>query len=454
MTVMTLSRSGFVSAFTKGDIVICVIGLGRVGLPIAASFSKAGVLVIGVDIDENIVKSINAGKCQFNDEPGLEDLVATVVGEGRLKATTDGPIAIKQADVIIVCVPTPVDERKVPDYSAVIETCDNIRENMKKDCMVIIESTVGTGTVEDLIIPLLEGETGREAGVDFGVASCPERADPVKILHDLKTLPRIVGGINSESTEIASALYETAFGVKVVQVSSPKTANTVKLTENLFRDVNIALANEVAILFENLGIDTIEVINACSTKYNFLPHYPGAGVGGPCLPQNPYYLIVEGVKVGYIPYLVRMAREINDRMPDHVVMLVTRSLNEVGKTVKGSKIAILGIAYKPGIHDLQLTPVEKIFSRLEEMGASLVIYDPVFKDEEAFGVKVQHSLEEAVTNVDCIVIGTAHREFRNLDFACLSRLVNKPAAFVDSRHVAEPKHVKRYGFSYRGVGRG
>jgi nucleotide sugar dehydrogenase len=453
MTVMTLSRSGFVSAFTKGEIIICVIGLGRVGLPIAASFSKAGARVIGVDIDEKIVQSINAGICQFDDEPGLEDLVMTVVRGGRLNATTDGPSAIKQADIIIICVPTPVDERKVPDYSAVIETCNNIRENIRKNSMIILESTVGTRTVEDLIIPLLEGKTTRKAGVDFGVASCPERADPVKILHDLHTLPRIVGGIDAESTEIASALYETAFGVKVVKVSSPKTANTVKLTENLFRDVNIALANEVAILFENLGIDTIEVINACATKYNFLPHYPGAGVGGPCLPQNPYYLIVEGVKVGYIPHMIRMAREINDRMPDHVVMLVTQSLNEVRKTVKGSKIAILGIAYKPGIHDLQLTPVEKVFSRLEKMGASLAIYDPIFRDEEAFGVKVKHSLKEAVTNVDCIVIGTAHKEFHNLDFASLSKLVNEPAAFVDSRHVAEPKHVKSYGFAYRGVGR-
>src|SRR3990170_4410801 len=230
-----------------------------------------------------------------------------VVKRGTLKATTLCPSAVRESDVIIVCVPTPVDESKVPDYSAIKMACHDIARTLRGDCLVVIESTVGPGTVENVVVPLLEQETGMKAGIDFGVASCPERGDPGNMLQNLKTVPRVIGGINEKSTEAVATIYEETLGVKVVRVRNPKTANAVKLTENLFRDVNIALANEFAILYEKLGIDTIEVINACATKYNFMPHYPSRGAGGPCLPANPYYLITEGTKVGEIPYLVRMA---------------------------------------------------------------------------------------------------------------------------------------------------
>ena len=192
-------------------------------------------------------------------------------------------------------------------------------------------------------------------------------------------------------------------------MSNPKTANAVKLTENLFRDVNIALANEFALLYEKFDIDTVEVINACATKYNFMPHYPGAGVGGPCLPSNSYYLITEGLRVGNIPYLIRLAREINDRMPDHMVELTSEALNEVGKTIRGSTIAILGLTYKPGVKDIQLTPVEPIITRLLEMGAKVEAYDPMFAGETVLGVAVRNSAEEAVKGADCILVGTCPR---------------------------------------------
>jgi len=453
MNIMSMSKQDIINAVKQSNITVCVIGLGRIGLPTAGAFAEAGAKVIGADIDPKIVQIVNSGQSQFRDEQGLNTLIRKVVKNGRLRATTNVSSAVAEAEVVIVCVPTPVDESKVPDYSAVKESCKEIAKGLKKGNVVIIESTVGPGTVEDLIIPLLEKETDMKAGVDFGVASCPERADPGRILENLKKVPRIVGGITQESADVAEALYEAALGVKIVKVSNPKTANAVKLTENLFRDVNIALANEFAILYEKLGIDTIEVMKACSTKYNFMPHYPGAGVGGPCLPQNPYYLIVEGVKAGNIPYLIRFAREINDRMPEHVVMLVAEALNEVGKTVRGSKIAILGAAYKPNIHDLQLTPVEKVFNRLKEMAADLAIYDPMFRGERVFGVKATESLAEAVKGADCIVIGTAHEEFHSLNLAAIDRMCRKPAALVDSRHVVDPSMVRECGFAYRGVGR-
>lgn len=453
MGIMNWSREKVVNSIKRGEITLCLVGLGRIGLPTAAVFAAAGAAVIGVDINRNVMELVNAGKCKFQDEPGLEMLIENVVNKGNLKVTTNYSSAVKESDVIIICVPTPIDESQVPDYSAVRAACYEIGKNMNRDSLVVIESTVGSGTVEDMVVPLLEQRTAMKSGDDFGVASCPERADPGKILQNLRVVPKIVGGITKKSADITAAIYEGALGVRVVKVSDPKTANAVKLTENLFRDVNIALANEFAILYEKLGIDIIEVINACSTKYNFMPHYPGAGVGGPCLPQNPYYLINEGIKVGNIPYLVRMAREINDRMPDHVVMLITEALNEIGKTVRGSKIALLGAAYKPDVHDLQLTPIEKVFKRLRKMGAFLNIYDPMFKGEEVFELRALDSMSEAVTGADCIVVGTAHQEFRNLDIANLAKICRKPSAFIDSRHVVDPTVVEINGFSYRGLGR-
>jgi nucleotide sugar dehydrogenase len=453
MPIMNLSKQAVMKAVKNGKLKVCVIGLGRIGLPTAAMFAKAGAQVIGADTNSKVVQLVNSGRCQFKDEPNLENLVETVVKTRNLKATVDVSTAVKQADVILICVSTPVDENKVPDYSQVKKACLHTAKSLRKGSLVIIESTVGPGTVENLVVPLLEKKSKMKAGIEFGVASCPERADPGNIIQDLKSIPRIIGGINTKSADVAAALYRAVLGVGVVKVSNPKTANAVKLTENLFRDVNIALANEFAILYEKLGIDTIEVIEACSTKYNFMPHYPGAGVGGPCLPQNPYYLIVEGIKVGNIPYLVRLAREINDRMPEHVVTLITRALNTVGKTVQKSKIALLGISYKPGIRDIQLTPMEKVFYHLKNMGASIKIYDPLYREEKVFGVKTTKTLNEAIKEADCIVIGTAHKEFFNINLAAFSKLCNMPAAFVDTRHVITRHEAEKRGFAYLGIGR-
>jgi nucleotide sugar dehydrogenase len=441
------------SLCTDRKVTICTVGLGRIGLPTAAMFASSGAKVIGVDINPDVVRSVNEGKCRFVDEPGLDKVIEEPVKNGQLRATTDYETAISQSDFIIVCVPTPVDYAKTPDYSTVIAVCKKVGKLLRQGEVVIIESTVGPGTVENLIKPILESESGLRAGTDFGLASCPERSDPGNIISNMRTVPRVVGGINQHCTDIVADLYETLLNVKVYKVSDPKTANAVKLTENLFRDVNIALANEFALVYEKLGIDAIEVIRACASKYNFMPHYPGAGVGGPCLPSNSYYLISEGVKAGNIPYLVRAAREINDRMPDHVVELVSEALNEVGKTVRGSKIAILGVAYKPEIKDVQLTPIEHVCNNLSRLGAMLDIYDPMFPGEEVFGYPTRRSLAQAVNGADCIVIGTAHKEFIAMDLKLLVQLAESPAALVDARNVVNPKDAIAVGFSFRGIGR-
>jgi len=441
------------AALKAGRIRIAVVGLGRIGLPTAAMFAKGGAIVSGVDIDPNVVSSVTRGVCHFKDEPGLGELMSEVVSLGRLKAYPEYAEPVSHADFIVISVPTPVSESKVPDYTAVRSAAHSIGRSLQEGSVVIVESTVGPGTVEDIVQPILEEESGLKAGSKFGLASCPERSDPGSIMKNMVNVPRVVGATTAQCCDIVAELYRAAFGVEVVKLSTPKTANAVKLTENLFRDVNIALANEFALLFEKLGIDTIEVIDACATKYNFMPHYPGSGVGGPCLPSNPYYLISEGLKVGNIPYIIRLAREINDRMPDHVVELALEAMNDIGQTAKGAKVAVLGASYKPNVRDVQLSPVEKICDRLRAMGSSLRLYDPMFSEEEVFGIRVSPSLAEAVKGADCIIIGTAHDEFRKADPKVLKGLASERAALVDSRQVFDPESVRKAGFAYRGVGR-
>lgn len=450
---LSLDSDKLAALLRNHQLTASILGLGRIGLPTAALLADAGVLVTGVDIDERVVEQTNAGESRLTDEPGLEEIIKRNVSEKRLGATSKPEGAIASSDFVLVCVPTPVDSTKSPNYGAVKDAAHTVGRSLSKGSIVIIESTVGPGVVEDVLGPILEAESGMKVGPDFGLAACPERSDPGSIMKNMHSVPRIVGSTDQHCTDLVATFYEKALGVKIVKVSNPKTANAVKLTENLFRDVNIALANEFALLYEKFGIDTVEVINACATKYNFMPHYPGAGVGGPCLPSNPYYLIVEGVRVGNIPYLIRLAREVNDRMPDHVVELALEALNDVSRTVRGATIAVLGITYKPGVRDVQLTPVERIITRLAEMGAKIQVYDPMFAGEEVMGLRVHKTVDDAVRGADCIIIGTAHEEFKRLDLASLARLTRKMPAIVDGRNVFEPRDAKRAGFAYRGVGR-
>jgi len=453
LKLLSLSTEQVEGLLVEGKLTIGIVGLGRIGLPSATAFAQAGLQVLAADIDPNVVESVNAGRSRFSDEPGLNEALAEVVAKGKLIATTSTASVANQSDLIIICVPTPIDDAKSPDYSYIVSAAQEVGVSLRAGSIVVIESTVGPGTVEGLVKEVLETASGMTSEVDFGLAACPERSDPGSIMKNLRTVPRLMGAESERTGAIVAAIYESAFGVRVVRLSNPKTANAVKLTENLFRDVNIALANEFALLFERLGIDSLETINACASKYNFVPHYPGGGVGGPCLPSNSYYLITEGMRAGNIPYIVRLAREINDRMPEHVVELVGEAMNEVGKTIRGSKIAILGVAYKPNIKDTQLTPVARVCEKLIQMGGILEVYDPMFAGEKALGFDVKNSLEEAVADADCIVIGTAHKEFKDIDMKALASLVSGPAALVDSRNVVEPVAAAEAGFSYRGVGR-
>ncbi len=429
---------------------MAVIGLGRIGLPTAALFANSGAKVIGVDINENIVNLLNDGKTIL-DEPGLDNLIKKVVKSKNLTATTNINEALDISKILILCLPTPITEGKYPDYSIIRNVCKEIADCLKGDLLIIIESTIAPGTIDNIIIPELNKNKQFKCGKDFLIASCPERADPGSILKIFQNTPRVIGGINEKALKITKEIYSTVVKEKIYEMSNPKTANAVKLTENVFRDVNIALMNEFAILYEKLGIDIYEVIEAASSKWNFIPHYPGAGVGGPCLPANPYYLIEDGLKVGYVPHLVRMAREINDRMPSHMIELILTTLNEINISVKNSKIGVLGIAYKPNVKDFQLSPSIPIIKELKNLGANIQIYDPLFKNEKFLGISIKNDFKEIFESSDCIIIVTDHDEFKTLDLDLLNKNRKKPLVIVDGRNTFN--NIIPPGIIYRCIGR-
>lgn len=457
MPIMKIPPDQIARNVKEGKIKVAIFGLGRIGLPTALNFADHGVIVYGIDTQKSVIELIQNGHIHI-DEPNLRELFDRVSDSNRFFVTSDYEDAMKKADVFVICVPTPVTADKTPDYSVIIELCNTALNFLKKDDLIIIESTVSPGTIENLIIPIIEKNTGLQAGKDFGIASCPERADPGSILSNFEKNPRIIGGFTPKSTKITASIYRLITNAQLIEVRNAKTANAVKLTENIFRDVNIALINELAILYEKLGLDILEIINAASTKWNFQPHYPGAGVGGPCLPANPYYLIQEAVKVGFVPHLIRMAREINDRMPQHVIDLTLEALNAAGKSVKNAKIAILGATYKPEVHDFQISPAIPIIQTLTTFGAKLSIYDPLITEDDISQYPFLKeaacvtSIEDAIKDSDCVIIVTAHQEFRKIKIEYLKNATSKPLIIVDGRNIFNLNDISD-DIIYVGVGR-
>jgi nucleotide sugar dehydrogenase len=441
------------SGIKTNDLIISVFGLGRIGLPTALMFTKAGYHVKGVDIDETLLADLQ-DKNTFIDEPGLPELLEQAIDSNLIEFTSNFEDAIKKAYVMIICVPTPVSENKVPDYSAIKDVSHRIGENISPGQIVICESSISPTTIRDVIIPIIEKESALKLNEDFGVCSCPERADPGKIIDNFDKVTRIVGGCSKEVGETIVKLYRSITNADIIRLSTPGTANAVKLTENIFRDVNIALINELAVLYEKLGIDVKEVIKGASTKYNFQPHYPGPGVGGPCLPANPYYIIQDADKKDYIPFLIRVAREVNDRMPAYTLDLIVDALNFVGKSVKGTTITVLGLSYKANVRDIQISPSLKVTNLLKEKDAKLRVWDPYYKGETIDEIHITDSFQEAISDTECIILLTDHEEFKNIDFASIIEegKNENPLVFVDSRNVYDPDTLPKK-LIYCGVGR-
>ena len=431
---------------------VCVIGIGRIGLPTALSFAKSGLETIGVDINENLVETINLGKFPLKDEPGYDVIFDDVVKNKKFSVTTNISDAVPNSDLIILSLPTPMDENNIPDYSALRNVATKLAEILSPNSLVIVESTIEPGFVEDEMVSIISNSERLEIEKNFFIGVCPENANPGEILHDFTNLPRLVGGINDNITKIIKKIYDFVFLVELIEMPNCKTANAVKLTTNVFRDVNIAFVSELSLVFEKLGIDTNKVLEAAKKKYNFQVHYPGAGVGGPCLPINSYQLLNTAKRLGSNLSIIESSRKINEKMPEHVIKLTADAFEECNKSIQNSSILILGISYKPNVKDIQLTPAKKIINKLQDLGAKIYIYDPYFKSEEVFGVKIENNIESIIQNVDASIIVTAHDEFKKLEIPLFSKMRNP--ILIDTRGIVDPLSAKETKLIFRGLGRG
>ncbi len=425
---------------------VSVVGLGYVGLPMAAIAASRGYAVTGVDINPVIVNKVNNKESPIN-EPGLEEIIQKAVENNKLKATVKAS-EIKNSSVVLIIVQTPINENKEPQLEALMSASQSVAENLSRGTLVVVESTIPPGTTRNKILPILE-TSGLKAGEDFFLAYSPERAIPTRTIEEIQTNPRVVGGIDDKSSELARAFYENITSGEVY-TESVEVVEVVKVIENTFRDVNIALANEVALFCETLGIDALKAINLANKHPRVNFHMPGAGVGGHCLPKDPYFLIKEAEKYGVDLKVIRAARERNSEMPFHVLEKLENALKKQGNDIKNSKVAVLGIAYKGNTDDVRETPAEPIVKTLMKRGVEVFSHDPYVKQD--FGGKFSNDIREAVHNADALVIVTDHDDYKKLDLSSLKPLLKDGAVVVDGRRIFSPEEIEKLGLKYYGIG--
>ena len=388
--------------------VLGVIGLGYVGLPLAVEKAKAGYKTIGFDIQEAKVNMVNAGVNYIGDVVN-EDL-KEIVQSGYLRATTDFS-EVAKADCVCICVPTPLDKNKQPDISYVTASAKNIVPHMHKEMLIVLESTTYPGTTEELLKPILES-SGLTCGVDFYLAFSPERVDPGNLYFKTKNTPKVVGGVTKKCTDVAATLYESILEAPIHAVSSPSIAEMEKILENTYRNINIALVNELTILCNKMGINFWEVVDAAKSKpYGFQAFYPGPGIGGHCIPLDPYYLAWKAKEYGFHTSMIEASMMIHDRMPEYCVERASRILNQSKKALNGSNILVLGVAYKQDIDDYRESPAVRIISELEKEGATVRYFDPYVPTYHHNGVVKKGEValtEELVKDADLIIITTNH----------------------------------------------
>lgn len=409
---------------------IGVIGVGYVGLPLALEFAGKGFPTVGLDIDEKKIASLKKGESYIHYIPA--EKIKELVNKKRLIPTANFSQTLPTINCVLICVPTPLTETKEPDLSYVIKTTEEIAKYLRKEQLIVLESTTYPGTTEEVVLPILE-KTGLKEGRDFYLAFSPEREDPGNPVYRTRNIPKIVGGISPESTEIAVALYSQIVE-KVISVSSARVAEAVKMLENIYRAVNIALVNELKMLFERMDIDIWEVIESASTKpFGFQPFYPGPGLGGHCIPIDPFYLSWKAKQYEFPTKFIELAGEINTSMPYYVVSKVIEGLNRQRKCLKGSKILILGITYKKDVADVRESPALRIVELLEEKGAIVSYNDPyVSKIPKMRKYKIDKSsielTEKILKDADCVLIATNHSSY---DYEWILKKAN---LIVDTRN--------------------
>ena len=400
-------------------LTVGVVGLGYVGLPLAVEKSKAGFRTIGFDIQEEKVSLVNSGHNYIGDV--VDSDLKNLVEKGMLTATTDFSF-VKDVDFIAICVPTPLDQHQQPDISYVKASSERISKYLTKETVVVLESTTYPGTTEELVKPILEKGSGLVCGQDFYLGFSPERVDPGNLIYKTKNTPKVVGGIGKDATQVMAAMYRAVLDSEVSEVSSPAVAEMEKILENTYRNVNIGLINELAILCDRMGISIWEVIDAAKTKpYGFQAFYPGPGLGGHCIPLDPYYLSWKAREYGFHTSMIESSMMVNDRMPEYCVDRAARILNRFQKSLKGSKVLVTGVAYKQDIDDYRESPALEVIELLEKSGAAVDYYDPYIAKYKYHGKTMQGMTEitaEQVETYDLLMVTAAHS---NVDYEMLQK---------------------------------
>jgi len=398
------------------NVRICVFGMGHVGLPLACGFLKTGYKVTGVDVVEEVVKSLNSGISHIRKEPGVQEILEKNVKNKNFKATTDGINAVKQSDVIIVVVPLTINKDKTLNFDPLKKCCKTISKGLKKGHLICFETTLPPGTTKNVLVPVIEG-SGLKAGTDFYVASCPERVMSGTVLKDLESWFKIIGGINRKSGYLAKQIYEPVFSKGVILVSNATTAEAIKVFEGIYRDVNIGLANELMMICQKYyNINTKEVINGANSQPFCHIHEPGIGVGGICIPVYPYFLINKFKKDTKI---IKNARKINENMPKYFVNVLVKILKASGKNIKGLKVCVLGLSFRPNVKEYRYSPTFDVVNELNKLGVSVSCYDPLYKKDEIMKIlKVNgyDNVEKAIEENEVFIIVTGYEQFRNQSF--------------------------------------
>ncbi|MDQ2051481.1 nucleotide sugar dehydrogenase [Natronolimnohabitans sp. A-GB9] len=436
------SASEHVDDASAREATICVVGLGYVGLPLAVGFAQSNYRVVGYDVDESTVERLQSGV----DTTG--DLSDDVIQAGDVSYTTDAT-RIGDADYVVIAVPTPIDEDDRPDLSYVKSAATTVGAEMNPGTTVVLESTVYPGTTREVLVPALESASEMTAGEDFFVGYSPERATPGDEEHGLADVVKVVGAQNEKVLDDVATLYESVVDAGVHRAPSIEVAEASKVVENTQRDLNIAFVNELSMALERMDIDAKAVLEAAGTKWNFHDYRPGL-VGGHCIPVDPYFLAYRSSQAGYEPELVCASREVNESVPNHVAELTMKALNECHKTLRESRVLVLGLSYKPGVGDIRSSKVADVVDRLEEYDIDVAGFDPFADDEtvrDAFGIEVQETL--SFEGFDAVVLATPHAEFERLDLEAVAAELDSHPALIDVNGSFDDDTAREAGFVYR-----
>ena len=427
----------------NGTARICVMGLGQVGLPVALSFCKAKFVVTGLDVNENHINLLKNKQSPFK-EPVLQELLTKYINEKKFLPTQDIEV-ISNSDIIIVSVPTPISQEIKPDLSFLKNACNTISKFELDNKIIIIESSIPPKTFEHIILPTL----AKNKNNNFLASYVPERLSPGQAFEEIHTTSRVVGALDEESRIVSKALYSKIVKSKIFE-TNPMVAETCKLVENTFRDVNVAFANEIAMICEIYGIDVLELRNICNSHPRVDILSPGPGVGGPCLPKDPYLLLNPQNSAQIKSDMITNARKINDSMPFHVLEMIKNSLKQNNKEIRNTIITIFGVTYKSNISDTRYSPAKEIIIDLLKNGCEVVVNDP--KTEETFNGKMEKDVWKSVTKSDMILVLTEHNEFKNLDLNKIKNLMKKNPILIDTRRVFKKQIAENLGFEYISIG--